>query len=136
MVEGYAERYDNIDVDANLNALHTMRRASLMVRRLEAYFAEHELSQLRFLVLIVIDREPERTALTMTELVDRLDVSKPVMTRTLARLKNDGLILIESEPNDARVKTVQLTQAGRRKLARILPDYLALLSSLGRGEDL
>ena len=135
MVEGYAERHDGLDVDAVQDALGLMRRASLMVRRLEAYFAEHGLSQLRFLVLIVIDREPERDGLGAGEIASRLDVSKPVMTRTIAHLVESGLITVRTDPSDARAKVVRLTALGRAKLADVLPDYFILLSALGRGED-
>ncbi|MEE4208255.1 MAG: MarR family transcriptional regulator [Parvularcula sp.] len=134
MVEGYAARHDGLDVGAVEDALRLMRRASLMVRRLDAYFAEHGLSQLRFLVLIVIDREPERDALGLSEIVHRLDVSKPVVTRTIARLADDGLIAVEADSGDARSKRVRLTQKGRAKLAEVLPDYFVLLSALGRAQ--
>lgn len=133
MVEGYAAQHDDLDVDAVRNALVLMRRASLLVRRLEAYFAEHGLSQLRFLVLIVIDREPGRDRLSVFEITERLDVSKPVTTRTLARLVEDGLIMIEADPDDARAKVVSLTQAGRTTLSEVLPGYFALLSASGQG---
>ena len=134
MVEGYAAKHDSLDVSAVQDALGFMRRASLMVRRLEAYFAEHGLSQLRFLVLIVIDREPERETLGIGEITDRLDVSKPVMTRTIARLVEGGLIAVEPDPNDARGKVVRLTAAGRAKLADVLPNYFVLLSALGQAK--
>lgn len=135
MVEGYAARHDDLDVDAIQDALVLMRRASLLVRRLEAYFAEHDLSQLRFLVLIVIDREPERDSLSVTEIAERLDVSKPVMTRTLARLVGDGLITIETDLDDARAKVVRLTEAGRTTLSDVLPGYFTLLSATCQAED-
>ncbi|PRY95660.1 MarR family transcriptional regulator [Hasllibacter halocynthiae] len=134
MVEVYAERHDGLDVEAVRDALVLMRRASLLVRRLEAYFAAHGLSQLRFLVLIVIDREPERDGLSVTEIAERLDVSKPVITRTLAHLVEDGLIAIEADPDDARAKVVRLTEAGRATLSEVLPGYFALLSASGEDE--
>ncbi|MCQ8186133.1 MarR family winged helix-turn-helix transcriptional regulator [Parvularcula maris] len=134
MIEGYAAKHASLDADAVEDALGLMRRASLMVRRLEAYFAEHGLSQLRFLVLIVIDREPHRDGLSVGEITDRLDVSKPVMTRTVAHLVESGLIAVEADPNDARGKVVRLTPAGRAKLAEVLPEYFVLLSALGRRE--
>lgn len=135
MVEGYADRHKGLDVDAVEEALALMRRASLMVRRLEAYFAEHDLSQLRFLILIVIDREPERDSVSISQVISALDVSKPVVTRTMARLVEDGLVVIETDSKDARAKHARLTAAGRTKLAVVLPSYFTLLSSLGRGED-
>ena len=135
MVEQYSETHQQLDVDACLGALYDMRRASTMVRRLEAYFAEHDFSQLRFLILMVINREPGRDSIKISEIVDRLDVSKPVMTRTIARLESDALIAIQDHPGDGRAKSVSLTDAGHAKLSSILPDYFELLSELGRGEE-
>ena len=132
MVEGYAELNPSLDVDAARNALRSMRQASLMVRQIEACLAEHGLSQLRFLVLIVIDREPDRDHLGVTEIANRLDVSKPVVTRTLSRLVADDMIRIETDPADARAKLVRLTAEGRAKLEAVLGPYFALLTRLGR----
>ena len=103
-----------------------------MVRQLETYFAEHQLSQLRFLILIMIDREPDRNSLTISEIIDRLDVSKPVMTRTLSRLVDDALVTIEHNEDDGRAKLVRLTERGHTKLGEVLPKYFELLSQFGR----
>lgn len=127
MVEGYAARFDNVDTDNVLGALELMRQASLLIRELEGYFAEHDLSQLRFLTLILIDREPDRTSLTASEFAERLDVSRPVVTRTLKTLEPSGLITIASNGLDGRSKQVSLTAAGRAKLQAVLPGYFAIL---------
>ncbi|MBX2854367.1 MAG: MarR family transcriptional regulator [Rhodobacteraceae bacterium] len=134
MVEGYAAQHAELEVNSALHALQTMRQASDMVRRLEAYFARHDLSQLRFLALMVIDREPERDWLSMTEIADRLDVSKPVTTRTLGKLEKDGLLQISGDRKDARSKAVRLTEKGQTKLQEVLPEYFKLLSALGAGD--
>jgi len=133
MVERYAADYPNLDVDATLIALHAMREASLLIRRLESYFAAHGLSQLRFLVLIVIDREPDRDALSISEIIDRIDVSKPVMSRTLGKLEADGLVDIGSNDDDGRLKTVRLTATGSAKLASLLPGYYEILAEFKPG---
>lgn len=127
MVEGYAARFDNVDPDTVLGALELMRSASLLIRELEAYFAGHDLSQLRFLTLILIDREPERTSLTASEIAERLDVSRPVVTRTLKSLERSGLIAIASDDEDGRSKKVSLSAAGSATLEAVLPGYFAIL---------
>ncbi|MGB3469273.1 MAG: MarR family transcriptional regulator [Erythrobacter sp.] len=127
MVEGYAARFDNVDPDTVLGALELMRSASLLIRELEAYFAGHDLSQLRFLTLILIDREPKRTSLTASEIAERLDVSRPVVTRTLKSLERSGLIAIASDEEDGRSKKVSLSAAGSATLEAVLPGYFAIL---------
>lgn len=127
MVASYAEAY-GADPAHVTGALIMMRRASLLIRRLDSYFATHGLSQLRFLVLIVIDREPDRQSLTPVEIAQRIDVSKPVMTRTLQSLQKDGLISIAASPTDGRSKEAALTPEGRQRLQDALPGYFRILS--------
>lgn len=127
MVDGYADQFADVDVDRVLDALRLMRRASLLIRELEAYFARHDLSQLRFLMMILIDREPERNRLAASEIAERLDVSRPVVTRTLQGLERAGLIAISENSEDARSRNVTLTLSGKAKLDEVLPGYFAIL---------
>lgn len=131
MVAGYAEAHD-VPADAIADGLTLMRRASLLIRRLERYFADHRLSQLRFLILIVIDREPERDSLTVGEITDRLDVAGPVVARTLGVLVADGLVASDADRRDARVKHVRLTPDGHATLRRLLPGYFAIIADAMR----
>ncbi len=127
MVNRYARRY-SAPAEEVLSALTLMREASLRLRRLEAYFAEHGFSQLRFLILIVIDREPERNGLSLSELVERLDVSKPVLTRTVKGLHEEGLIAVCDTEADRRRKILTLTSNGGERLAALLPGYFRILT--------
>ena len=127
MVEGYADRFDSVDPARVLGALSLMRTGSLLIRKLEAYFASYDLSQLRFLILILIDREPDRTTLAVSEIAGRLDVSRPVVTRTLQTLREAGLIAIAASEDDARSREVSLTRSGESKLAEVLPGYFSIL---------
>lgn len=127
MVQGYAEAH-GVETETIASGLAMMRRASLMIRRLESYFSERGLSQLRFLVLIVIDREPDRDTLTVGELTERLDVAGPVVARTLRLLLEDGLIAQAKDSRDARVKHVGLTGIGKETLDALLPGYLAIIA--------
>ena len=123
MIQGYVERIPDSNTNAIQHALVMMRQASLLVRRLDAYFASHGLSQLRFLVMIVIDREPDRTDLYANEIADRIDVSRPVLTRALKSLDQEGLISSKADESDGRAKRISLTRKGQRRLDAILPGY-------------
>ena len=135
MVDGYADQFADVDVDRVLDALRLMRRASLLIRELEAYFARHDLSQLRFLMMILIDREPERNCLAASEIAERLDVSRPVVTRTLQGLERAGLIAISENSEDARSRNVTLTLSGKAKLDEVLPGYFAILHRPDPADD-
>ncbi len=129
MIDGYAGRYPINSPDTIEKALIMMRQASLLVRQIETYFSSYGISQLRFLILVVIDREPERDNLLVSEISDRIDVSRPVITRTLQSLTRDELIVIKVDNLDGRAKQVSLTGKGRELLQEILPGYYAVIDT-------
>ncbi|MCO1334543.1 MarR family transcriptional regulator [Microbulbifer sp. OS29] len=129
MVEGYAKRFSVKDPTAVQGALTMMRDTSLLLRELEGYFSKHGTSQLRFLVMIVIDREPQRDSLLASEIAERIDVSRPVMTRTLKSMVEDELIAMETNSSDGRAKCVALTKSGENFLQEILPGYFKAISN-------
>ena len=128
ILESYAERFPQMDVDAVQRALTMLRNASLLLRELEAYFASHGLSQSRFLTMIVIDREPERDGLLASEIADRLDVSRPVVSDTIKALRKDGLLETAKVERDGRARLICLTPAGRERLETLLPGYYDIIS--------
>lgn len=132
MLRAYQARFPEMNVAAVGEALHVLRRASILIRKLDAYFARHGLSQLRFLILIVIDREPAHRGLTSTEILKRLDVSKPVLSRTLQALEADGLIATGPHGNDKRSRLIRLTAAGQERLHALLPGYYQLIEDFMR----
>ena len=128
ILESYAKRFPQMDVDAVEKALTMLRNASLLLRELEAYFAGHGLSQTRYLTLIVIDREPARNGLLASEIADRLDISRPVVSETLKALQKDGLLETARVERDGRAKLICLTRAGRERLQVLLPGYYEIIS--------
>ncbi len=123
MLEAYQQRFPDMQIEAVESALHLLRQASLLMRALDAYFAQHDLSQLRFLILVVLDREVDRDGLMASEVAERLDVSRPVMTRTLKTLASDGMLDFDEHASDGRAKLIRLTDKGRRTLHKVLPGY-------------
>ncbi|EIA2085013.1 hypothetical protein V4X21_004664 [Escherichia coli] len=63
MLDSYQKRFPAMKIDMVESALMLLRQASLLIRILDAYFAKHNLSQLRFLILVVLDREIDRDGL-------------------------------------------------------------------------
>ena len=129
MIRSFLDQHSGVSADNIQDALILMRRASVLVREIEQYFAKHGLSQLRYLILIVIAREPERDSLRIHEIIDRVDVSKPVMTRTLAAMQKDGLITLSDDPDDGRGKIVTPTQTAADMLTNLLPGYFEILNA-------
>lgn len=128
MLQNYHDRYPNMDAQAVDDALRLLRRGSLLMRELEAYFTVHRLSQTRFLTMIVIDREPEQKGLLPSEIADRLDISRPVVTDTIKALAHVGLLSSVQAVEDGRAKRIFLTSDGHAALANLLPGYFALIA--------
>lgn len=129
MIEGYGDRFSPGSEASIEQALIMMRNASVLVRRIDLYFAANGLSQLRFLIMIVIDREIDRDWLTQAEIAEKLDVSKPVMTRTVQTLLKAGLLSVEADKEDRRIKRLSLTSDGQALLFDLLPGYFDTITS-------
>lgn len=110
-------------------SLQRMRSASLLIRKIEQYFTAHGLSQLKFLILMVIEREPDRESLRASEIVERLDVSKPVLHRTIQALIAADMMDAQSDPDDKRAEQLFLTEKGRALLIDLLPGYFAIIEA-------
>lgn len=108
--------------------LNGLREYSLLLRKLEDYFTAQGLSQLRFLILIVIDREPGRDWLYAYEIAVRLDVSKPVLSRAVKKLSADRLLHSAQDEQDTRATLLTLTNKSKALLTSILPGYFDILT--------
>ena len=82
----------------------------------------------RFDVLAQIARPPE--GLTMSQLSERLMVTKGNMTDAIGRLEVERLVERRRDEQDARVQRVYLTAAGRRAIEKMLPAHNAWLAEL------
>jgi DNA-binding MarR family transcriptional regulator/GNAT superfamily N-acetyltransferase len=79
-------------------------------------------------------------SLTVGELVQATGISQPGVTRTLARLSTDGLIVDAPVTADRRVRAVRLSKAGKTLIARtgrdLWPDIRAAAEGLCAGTSL
>ena len=57
-------------------------------------------------------------------------ISQRMLTLTLRGLERDGLVTRTNDPRDRRAVLVQLTAAGRKLLARLLPGYFAAVTRM------
>ncbi|MFP4097873.1 MAG: MarR family winged helix-turn-helix transcriptional regulator [Alphaproteobacteria bacterium] len=128
IMQRYARRFPEMDIDKTREALHMMRNASLLMRDLENYFRKYHFSMTRFLILIVLDREHELETFTISDLVSRLDISKPVITTTAKRLEQDKMIQFDKNESDARYKKIRITKKGRDTISKIMPGYYKIIN--------
>lgn len=127
ILDAYKRRFPTMDVPAVNNALRLLRSASVLLRDLEQYFAAQGFSQTRFLICILLDREPGGSGLQACALADKLDVSKPVVSKTLAALQAEGLVQAAPHNEVKRAKQLTLTPEGRKRLYALLPGYYVIL---------
>ena len=64
---------------------------------------------------------------TFSQLAELEGVAPPTMTRMVARLENEGLVVRERSPQDGRVVLVALTDAGATELRALRERYREVL---------
>jgi DNA-binding MarR family transcriptional regulator len=110
---------------SELTAWRTFLRAHAQVtRKLEAELvAEHGLPLPSYDVLLQLAEAPDR-ALRMTELADRVLLSRSGLTRLVDRLEREGLVRRQGCPTDARGTLAVLTSTGLDRLREAAPTHL------------
>lgn len=79
------------------------------------------------------------SALRVTDLADLLGVDTPTVTRKVQQLEKLDFVVREADAEDGRATRIQLTQAGRDALERVLVahrEFLARVFSTWNNEDL
>ena len=105
-----------------------LRAHSFIQRKLEAELvAEHELPLASYDVLLQLAEADDR-CLRMTELADRVLLSRSGLTRLVDRLERDGLVERQACLNDARGTLAVLTQRGLDRLRGAAPTHLRGIS--------
>lgn len=124
----YKATFPELNVSTMQLSLSLLKLSSILIKRLEDYFSEHNLTLAKFLALVVIQRE-KREYLLISEIADHMGVSKKNTSRLLESLAREGLISITPCSNDKRVKKVSLLTGGEQILQLVLSGYYGLLNS-------
>jgi DNA-binding MarR family transcriptional regulator len=111
--------------DSQLSVWRSFLRAhATLVRRLEAdLVAEQSLPLASYDVLVQLVEAPEHR-LRMTDLADRVLLSRSGLTRLVDRLERDGLVAREACASDARGLFAVLTDAGYERLRKAATTHL------------
>ncbi|MAI90570.1 MarR family transcriptional regulator [Ponticaulis sp.] len=121
----YREHFPEGSEPQIASQLEMLRKASLLLRDLDDFFREHDLSLTRFLILVILDGASN--GLSHTSIVDRIDVSSPVISRSLGALVSDGMVEVITDAENKRLKLNRLTRAGRERLLALMPGYYEIL---------
>ena len=97
---------------------YLIRRAQQLHVAAWTRIASSEISSVQYTILAVLDRLGEAS---QRELCDEADLDRSTIADLVARMERRGLIARRPDPEDARRKTVTLTDAGRSERARLRP---------------
>lgn len=128
-IEQRARRYPEIDPASVVSYLVLLRVASDVLAAIEAYLARHQMSQGRFTVLALLNRDPDKP-MSPSDLATRSGVTRATMTGLLDGLEREHLIRRQRDRNDRRMQLVELTPRGRKLLDGIFPDYYRRIARL------
>jgi DNA-binding MarR family transcriptional regulator len=128
-IRARAARYPEVDPAAVESFLTLLRVGSDVLAAWEKYLAGHHISQGRFTVLMVLNRDPSM-GLNPSDLAARCGVTRATMTGLLDSLERKRLIRRESDQADRRTVLVRLNDKGIALLEGMLHDYYRRISLL------
>jgi DNA-binding MarR family transcriptional regulator len=138
-----AKEFPDLDPSAAEAFLHLLRTSDEAFGVTERNLAQHNISQGRFCVLMLLWRSAQtRTAKlwrseestpgprTPAELADAANVTRATMTGLVDTLERDGFVKREPDPDDRRMMSVRLTTRGEKFLRQFLPGHFKITSNV------
>ncbi len=130
MLQEKAKRYPELDAHAVEATLVLLRVASDVFEGMGAHLARHDVSQGRFMVLVLLDRAPVGEGALPSEIAQQLGVTRATVTGLLDGLEKETLISRKMHPEDRRAFCIELTPKGREFLATMLPEHYRRIAGL------
>ncbi|WP_342078649.1 MarR family winged helix-turn-helix transcriptional regulator [Yoonia sp. SS1-5] len=115
------EEFDDMPKDYQLRerlGFRMSRISKLMQARLESGLAEHGLTRLKWCVLSGVAFEGHTAP---SDLADHIGVTRPVVSRLLKVMIDDGLIARKLSTHDGRGREIDVTPLGMEKLRKCWP---------------
>ncbi|HIC46929.1 MAG TPA: MarR family transcriptional regulator [Methylophaga aminisulfidivorans] len=129
ILEKFASRYPEVDINAVMQFLHLLGVASELSVGLDNFLRRYDLLQGRWWVLILLMREDSFIS-SPSKLAEQSGVSRATMTGLLDGLAREGLIQRIVDEKDKRQTQIKLTKKGQQKLDEVMPDYYQRLGQL------
>src|SRR5215471_15175115 len=131
-LKALAGRYPNLDPSAIEACVALLRVGSEMFGAFKQHFARHGTSQGRFIILMLLNLDPERRV-SPSELAEMSRVTRATVTGLLDRLETDGLVQRVPLAEDRRSYSICLTPKGRSFMDGMLPDHFRRMAALMSG---
>ena len=127
-----AKLFPDLDPSACEVFLHLMQAGDEAFHVVDSHLAEHNISQGRFMVLMLLLNKSSNCPhpRTAAELADLSHVTRATMTGLIDALERDGLVKREPDLADRRMMSVTLTDKGRSLLQTILPLHFKRMAAL------
>ena len=132
--QNLARRYEEMEPSSVNAAVTLLKVGSDLLTGFEKMLRGYGLSQGRFLILIVMNRQPDEET-TPSVLAEKIGVTRATMTGLINGLVRDGLIERYARADDRRGVNLKLTRMGRDLLEGLLPDYWSRIFTLMGGLD-
>jgi DNA-binding MarR family transcriptional regulator len=137
-----AARYDRSEIADSLPTQHDFEEAARLREALRRFLREaeevtrrHGLSPRHHELLLMIRASPDAQS-TVSELVERLQLTQSTITELVQRAEDNGLLRRRQSPADGRVVHLSLTEEGETRLAGAVaelgPERDRLLTMLHR----
>lgn len=130
----HSRRYPGVDPAALESCLALLVVARDVISALDCHLARHNLSQGRFNVLILLNRNPT-VSLCPADLAERSGVTRATMTGLLDGLEKDALIQRTQDREDRRRLGILLTPKGREFIDSMMPEHFHRIAQLMAGLD-
>ncbi|MBU1341135.1 MAG: GNAT family N-acetyltransferase, partial [Proteobacteria bacterium] len=127
--EDLSSRYKKMDISSTQALVKLLRVGSDLLAGFEKLLGIYHLSQGKFLILVVMNRNPKK-AITPSQLAEKIGVTRATMTGLIKGLEKDGLISSTMDNVDRRKLFLKLTSKGIKTLESILPDYYAKIAKV------
>lgn len=127
-----SKQFPDLEPTACEAFMHIVRAGEEVMRVMNAHFAAHNITQGRFLVMmLLLDKGSDCVKpTTPAELADFASVSRATITGLLDTLERDGFVRREPDPADRRQMSVHLTEKGQAFMHGILPEHFRLITRI------
>lgn len=127
-----AKMFPDLDPSASEAFLHLLQTGDEAFRVVDSHLAQHNISQGRFMVLMLLLNKSANCAQPRTpaELADLSHVTRATMTGLVDTLERDGLVTRQADRDDRRMLSVELTAKGHALMNQILPHHFQRMAAL------
>ncbi len=114
---------------ATESLVHLLKTYSAVYDALHESLAPFNLSVAQYNLIVILHKAPEHR-LQMSEIGERMSVTRTNITKLVDCLEREGLVRRTDQPGDRRVVLAELTPKGQALVQRVLPEHFANVRAL------